>query len=140
MRPNDVDARISGSFESNRGRLPMPITGPYRLVSHFGQYNVSGLSGVRLDNKGINLQGQSGAQARAIFDGVVSAIFDAGGAMVVMVRHGEYISVYCNLVSVSVRSGQRVSTRQSLGSIGDNHLHFQLRRGKALLNPENWLR
>ena len=134
------DVRISGNFESNRGRLPMPITGPYRVVSHFGQYNVEGLHGVTLDNKGINIRGEQCAQARSIFDGEVSAVFSFGGTMVVMVRHGSYISVYCNLSSVSVHRGQKVSTRQILGRVaGDNILQFQLRRETAKLNPESWL-
>mgnify|MGYP002622974673 FL=1 len=134
------DRRLSGNFESNRGRLPMPITGPYRIVSHFGQYNVEGLSNVTLDNKGINIKGQAGAQARAIFDGEVSAVFSFGGTMVVMVRHGSYISVYCNLASVNVHRGQKVSTSQVLGRIGqDDILQFQLRKETAKLNPESWL-
>lgn len=134
------DRRISGNFESNKGRLPMPITGPYRIVSHFGQYNVDGLKNVRLDNKGINIQGQGGAQARSIFDGEVSAVFSFGGTTGVMVRHGSYISVYCNLASVSVHRGQKVTTRQVLGTVGqENVLQFQLRRETAKLNPEVWL-
>lgn len=134
------DRRISGNFESNRGKLPMPITGAYRIVSHFGQYNVEGLNNVTLDNKGINIKGQSGAQARSIFDGEVSAVFSFGGTMVVMVRHGSYISVYCNLASVNVHKGQKVSTRQTLGKVGqDEILQFQLRRETEKLNPESWL-
>lgn len=134
------DRKLNGSFERNRGRLPMPVTGSYRIVSHFGQYNVEGLKNVRLDNKGINILGSQGASARSIFDGEVSAVFSFGGSMVVMVRHGKYISVYCNLRSVNVRRGQRVSTRQALGVIGtDNILQFQLRRGTEKLNPEAWI-
>ena len=134
------DMRISGNFENNRGRLPIPITGPYRIVSHFGQYNVEGLRNVTLDNKGINIRGEAGAQARSIFDGEVSAVFSFGGTMVVMVRHGSYISVYCNLASVNVSRGQKVNIRQSLGRVGqDNILQFQLRRETAKLNPESWL-
>lgn len=140
FRMDSEDRRISGGFESNRGKLPMPITGPYRIVSHFGQYNVEGLKNVRLDNKGINIQGHGGAQARSIFDGEVSAVFSFGGTTGVMVRHGSYISVYCNLSSVSVRRGQKVSTRQVLGTVGaDNILQFQLRKETAKLNPEVWL-
>jgi septal ring factor EnvC (AmiA/AmiB activator) len=140
LRMPTEDMRISGHFESNRGRLPIPITGPYRIVSHFGQYNVEGLKNVTLDNKGINIRGEAGAQARSIFDGEVSAVFSFGGSMVVMVRHGSYISVYCNLSSVNVHKGQKVSTRQSLGRVGqDNILQFQLRRETAKLNPESWL-
>ena len=137
---NSVDRRLSGGFESNRGRLPMPITGSYRIVSHFGQYNVEGLKNVTLDNKGINILGQSGAHARSIYNGEVSAVFSFGGTMVVMVRHGDYISVYCNLSSVCVHRGQSVGTRQVLGSIGaDNILQFQLRKETSKINPESWL-
>lgn len=137
---SSVDRKLSSNFESNRGRLPMPITGGYRIVSHYGQYNVEGLKGVTLDNKGINILGQPGAQARAIFDGEVSAVYDSSDSYVVMVRHGSYISVYCNLKSVSVRIGQKVKTRQPLGPVGtDNILQFQLRREISKLNPEIWL-
>lgn len=140
MTAPSEDIRISGNFESNRGRLPMPITGAYRIVSHFGQYNVEGLHNVTLDNKGINIKGENGAQARSIFDGEVSGVFSFGGTMVVMVRHGSYISVYCNLASVNVHRGQRVSTRQALGRVGnDNILQFQLRKETHKLNPEGWL-
>ena len=135
-----VDRMLSGGFEANRGRLPMPISGTYKIVSHFGQYNVQGLSGVTLDNKGINLLGKPGCVARSIYDGEVSAVFGYGGMWNVLVRHGAYISVYCNLKSVSVHKGQKVSTRQALGAVGaDNILQFQLRKETAKLNPESWL-
>ena len=135
-----VDRMISGGFEANRGRLPMPISGSYKVVSHFGQYNVTGLNGVTLDNKGINIKGNPGCVARSIYDGEVSAVFGYAGSMVVMVRHGAFISVYCNLRSVSVSRGQKVSTRQTLGVVGsDNILQFQLRKETAKLNPEVWL-
>lgn len=135
-----VDRMISGGFEANRGRLPMPISGSYKVVSHFGQYNVMGLNGVTLDNKGINIKGNPGCVARSIYDGEVSAVFGYAGSMVVMVRHGAFISVYCNLRSVSVSRRQKVSTRQTLGVVGsDNILQFQLRKETAKLNPEVWL-
>ena len=137
---SSVDRMLSGGFEANRGRLPMPISGSYRVVSHFGQYHVEGLKGVTLDNKGINIQGKPGCVARSIYDGEVSAVFGYGGMWNVLVRHGAYISVYCNLKSVSVHKGQKVRTRQALGSVGsDNILQFQLRKETAKLNPEAWL-
>lgn len=140
MTMSSVDRKLSGSFESNRGRLPMPVTGSYRIVSHFGQNKVEGLKGVTIDNKGINILGTSGCMARSIYDGEVSAVFGFSGSMVVMVRHGIYISVYCNLSSVSVSRGQKVSTRQALGRVAsDNILQFQLRRNMDKLNPESWL-
>ena len=135
-----VDRMMNNGFESNRGRLPMPITGSHKIVSHFGQYNVEGLKGVTLDNKGINIMGQSGCQARAVYDGEVSAVLSYGGSTVVMLRHGAYISVYANLKSASVSRGQKVSTRQILGVVGiDNILQFQLRKERTKLNPEAWL-
>lgn len=135
-----VDRMMNNGFESNRGRLPMPITGSYNIVSHFGQYNVEGLKGVTLDNKGINIMGQNGCQARAVYDGEVSAVLSYGGSTVVMLRHGAYISVYANLKSASVSRGQKVSTRQILGVVGiDNILQFQLRKERTKLNPEAWL-
>ena len=135
-----VDRMMSGGFQANRGRLPMPITGNYKIVSHFGQYNVEGLRNVTLDNKGINILGSSGCRARAIYDGEVSSVFGYGGTWGVLVRHGDYISVYCNLRSVSVSTGQKVSARQVLGVVGtDNILQFQLRKEMSKLNPEVWL-
>lgn len=139
------DSRLSGSFSANQGRLPMPITGNYTISSRFGAYNVNGLNGVTLDNKGINLTAPAGAQARSVFDGEVTAIFSMGGMSNVIVRHGSYITVYCNLSSVSVRQGQRVSARQTLGTVardasGNSTLHFQLRHETQKLNPERWLR
>lgn len=140
LKMSSVDRMLSGGFEANRGRLPIPITGGYRIVSHFGQYNVEGLKNVTLDNKGVNILGSPGCKARAIYDGEVSAVMTYAGTMVVMVRHGSYISVYCNLGSVNVSKGQKVKTRQVLGSVGrDNILQFQLRNGTAKLNPESWL-
>jgi septal ring factor EnvC (AmiA/AmiB activator) len=137
---SSVDRMMNNGFEANRGRLPMPITGNYRIVSHFGQYNVAGLKGVTLDNKGINIMGGAGAKARAIYDGEVSAVLSYAGTVVVMLRHGAYISVYSNLSSASVSRGQHVSTRQILGTVGPDHiLQFQLRKERAKLNPEAWL-
>ena len=141
---NNEDRQLSGSFERNRGILPVPITGPYVIVSHYGQYAVDGLRNVKLDNKGIDIKGKPGAQARAVFDGEVSAIFQYNGLNNILVRHGNYISVYCNLSSVSVSKGSKVNTRTVLGTIhtdssGNTVLHFQLRKETAKLNPELWL-
>lgn len=137
-RMSSADRMLSGGFEANKGRLPMPMSG--RVVSHYGQYAVEGLKGVTLDNKGINILGQPGAAVHSIYDGEVSAVYHWQGSIFVMVRHGGYISFYCNLGSVCVSKGQRVSTRQTLGTVGpDQVLQFQLRRGSSRLNPEAWL-
>ena len=141
-----ADRELSGNFVSNRGKLPMPISGPYIITSHYGQYAVEGLRNVKLDNKGIDIQGKPGAQARAIFDGKVAAVFQLNGLFNVLIRHGNYISVYCNLSSASVKSGDTVSTNQAIGQVfsdasdnGRTVLHFQLRKEKDKLNPEPWL-
>ena len=135
------DLRLSSSFEGNRGRLPMPIVGGYKIVHRFGTNNVTDVKGhVTLDKKGIDIKGQPGAQVRAIFDGEVTAVFGYGGTSVVIVKHGSYLSVYCDLASVSVSRGQHVSTKQAIGRVGsDGMMQFQLRRGTAKLNPEGWL-
>lgn len=141
-----ADRELSGNFVANRGRLPMPISGPYIITSHYGQYNVEGLRNVKLDNKGIDIQGKPGAQARAIFNGKVAAVFQLNGLFNVLIRHGSYISVYCNLASASVKAGDNVTTKQAIGQVfsdgtdgGRTVLHFQLRQEKEKLNPEPWL-
>ena len=141
-----ADRELSGNFAANRGKLPMPISGSYIITSRYGQYAVEGLRNVKLDNKGIDIQGKPGAQARAIFDGKVAAVFQLNGLFNVLIRHGNYISVYCNLSSASVKEGDMVKTKQSIGQVfsdgtdnGRTVLHFQLRREKEKLNPEPWL-
>ena len=141
-----ADRELSGDFASNRGRLPMPISGPYVIVSHYGQYAVPGLRNVKLDNNGMDIQGKAGAQARAIFNGKVAAVFQLNGLFNILIRHGSYISVYCNLSTASVKSGDTVKTKQPIGQVfsdgtdnGRTVLHFQLRREKEKLNPELWL-
>lgn len=143
---NKADRELSGSFASNRGKLPVPVTGPYIITSHYGEYTVPGLRGVKLDNKGIDIQAKPGAQARAVFNGKVAAVFQLNGLFNILVRHGAYISVYCNLSTASVKADDTVKTGQTLGTIfsdgadgGRTVLHFQLRQEKEKLNPEPWL-
>lgn len=143
-KSSDGDRFVSGGFARNKGLMPMPITGPCVIVGRYGLHSVAGLKNVQLDNKGIDIKGQSGAMARSIFEGVVSSVFSFGGMQGVLVRHGSYISVYCNLQSVSVKSGQKVKARDILGRVakntdGDYVLQFQLRKETAKLNPEPWL-
>ena len=143
-RVDDSDRKLSGTFERNKGRLPIPVTGPYVIVGHYGQYQVEGLRNVRLDNKGIDIKAKQGAMARTIFDGEVTAVFQYNGLANVLVRHGSYISVYCNLESVIVKQGSQLKTRDVIGQIntdsdGNTVLHFQLRKEKEKLNPELWI-
>lgn len=139
------DVKLSKDFVSNKGRLPMPVTGAYNVVGHYGKYSVPGLKRVVLDNKGMDIRAKEGASARAVFDGEVSSIFKYGKSYIVMLRHGSYISVYSGLTSVKVKKGQKVKTRDVLGPIGkdkngDTVLHFQLRKESARLNPELWVK
>lgn len=136
------DRQLNGNLEQNKGRLPVPITGPYRIARRFGINQIA--TGIILDNKGVNYMGQEGARARAIFDGEVSAVFQLGNLKNVLVRHGSYISVYCNLSSTIVVRGQKVKARDILGTVaedeqGNRVLHFQLRKETAKLNPESWI-
>ena len=138
---SDRAKRLTGSFASNKGKLPMPITGPYKVIRGFGSNVVEGLGNVHLSSKGLYLKGQAGAMARCVFDGEVSKVYSTGSSYIVMVRHGKYISVYCDLASVSVSAGQKVSINQTLGKLGPSYvMQFQLRNWTDLLNPRPWLK
>ena len=140
------DIKLSGTFESNKGRLPMPITGAYLVVGEYGVQNVAGMKDVKQNNLGIDIQGNDGAQARAVFDGTVSSIFQQGkGQIGVLIRHGSYISVYCNLSETRLKKGDKVKTGDIVGNIqtsdnGTPILHFQLHKESTRLNPSDWLR
>ncbi len=140
-----ADRELSGNFAANRGNCQCLYPA---LIYHQPLRTICrrGLRNVKLDNKGIDIQGKPGAQARAIFDGKVAAVFQLNGLFNVLIRHGNYISVYCNLSSASVKAGDTVKTKQSIGQVfsdgtdnGRTVLHFQLRREKEKLNPEPWL-
>lgn len=136
--------KLASTFEANKGKFSAPITGSYVISGKFGTYSVAGLKGVKLDNKGINLTGKKGAKARTIFDGTVTAIFKLGGMYNIIVAHGKYMTVYCNLTNVSVKQGQKVKTHQTLGTVatddgGNATLQFQIRLGKNKLNPQHWI-
>lgn len=149
--PDDAELRLSSNFAANQGRLPVPITGSYVVTSGFGRVTAEGLKGVYLDNKGVNITGRRGAQARSVFDGEVTSVFDVRGLKNVIIRHGTYLTVYCNLSSTSVRVGQKVGAKQALGSVavdenGNVTLHFQIhkerggQRETVKLNPASWVR
>lgn len=143
------DRKINGSFEQNKGRLPVPITGQYMHGTRFGVYKYPGQADVQLNNNGTNFIGRPGARARAIFDGEVIKVFKYLDMQNVIVRHGSYISVYANLSSVIVEKGKKVKTNDILGTIandgsGNCTLHFQLLKKTSSptplrLNPEAWI-
>lgn len=142
-----ADRKLSGSFESNKGKLPVPVTGPYLLTSRYGVNYVEGLKNVKFNNHGVDVRGQEGCSARAVFDGTVSFVFEhpqVPGSFIVMVRHGQYISAYFNLTALKVKKGDKVKINEPLGLViadvaGNCTMQFQLRKDKQSLNPEQWV-
>ncbi|MBR3884394.1 MAG: peptidoglycan DD-metalloendopeptidase family protein [Bacteroidaceae bacterium] len=147
IKINDEEVRkMSGSFVQNKGKLPVPITGPYHLVNSFGpQKGVAGKGNVKIDYGGITLQGAKGARARCVFDGKVTSVVRSDDLAFVIVRHGEYLTVYCRVDNIRVKEGDKVKAGDVLADIaidatGHARLLFQLRKEKAKLNPMQWLK
>lgn len=141
------EKKLSDNFAGNRGRLPFPVTGRYTIVGTFGEQQHQELKYVRTNNSGIDIQTTPGADARAVFNGEVTRVFVVPGYNnSVIVRHGNYLTVYSNLSQVYVKAGDKVSTRQAIGKIFSDTeagnatiLHFQLWKEKTKLNPAPWL-
>lgn len=137
---------MSGSFAQNKGKLPVPITGPFHVVSNFGpQKGVVGKGNVKIDYGGITLGGERGAKARCVFDGRVTSVIRQGDFAFVLVRHGKYITVYCRLGEITVQEGDKISAGDIIGTVatdasGHTRLLFQLRNEKTKLNPMQWLK
>lgn len=135
---------LNNSFINNKGRLPWPVVKGAK-VSDFGHYPHPDVPSVMVENHGIDIMVDAGTSARAVFDGEVTAILDIMGTKVVMVRHGEYITVYQNLASVNVKKGSKVTTKQNIGTIAKNassntyELHFEVWKNNSNLNPNDWL-
>ena len=141
------EKKLSDNFAGNKGRLPFPVTGRHTIVGTFGEQQHQDLKYVRTNNSGIDIQTSPGADARAVFNGEVTRVFVVPGYNnSVIVRHGNYLTVYSNLSQVYVKAGARVSTRQSIGKIFTDTedgnatiLSFQLWKEKTKLNPATWL-
>lgn len=139
---------VSGDFSKNQGILPLPVSQPGSIIVHYGEQKYQDLKYVQNSSKGIDIQTREGATATAIFDGIVSKVFPLPGFNnSIIVRHGNYLSVYANLISLNVKAGDKVKTGQSLGKIFTDTkqnnmtvLHFQLWKDTQRLNPETWLR
>ena len=133
-------AKLSSDFLSNRGRLPWPAQG--QVVSRFG---INKLGSVTVENNGIDIRTSEGASVQAIFSGEVRRVFPAGSGSAVIIRHGEFFSVYSNLRSVHVSAGEKVNVRQSIGTVikdpvdGTTQLHFEIFRNTTPVNPLGWL-
>lgn len=142
-----AEKRLSDNFAGNRGRLPYPVSGRHTIVTSFGEQQHQELKYVRTSNSGIDIQTTPGAEARAVFNGVVTRVFIVPGYNnSIIIRHGNYLTVYSNLSEVYVKAGDQVSTRQPVGRIfvdsedgNTTVLHFQLWKEKTKLNPAPWL-
>ena len=143
---------LSSDFAANKGRLPYPVN-PHTIVRRFGVQPHAVNKNVVTDNAGIDIQSSRGATVKCVFDGEVSAItLPDGYNTVVMIRHGRYVTIYANLGSISVRTGDKVKAGQSIGTVyvdaTDNDrsiLHFEIRKIVTVDNitredPEKWLR
>lgn len=144
----DIDEtfNLSKNFVSNKGKLPMPVTGTSSIVSQFGvnrhaEWNIS------TNSNGIDIQAQKGASIRSIFEGEVSKVaYFPGMNTCVIVRHGDYYTFYANIYDLHVKTGDKLKTGQSLGTIytdpetGVASMHFQLWHKTNKLNPTPWLK
>ncbi|MDO5635966.1 MAG: peptidoglycan DD-metalloendopeptidase family protein [Myroides sp.] len=133
---------LATSFSNNRGKLPWPvekgyISARYGTIKH-PEYDI------QYENHGIEITTERGATVRSVFEGEVSQVQIIGNSRTVFIRHGEYISVYQNLASVNVSKGQKVSTKQQIGTVGTNFegeavLKFLITKNSDYNNPQSWL-
>jgi murein DD-endopeptidase MepM/ murein hydrolase activator NlpD len=141
------DRALSDNFFSNKGKLPYPLKGNYKIVSEFGQHQDPELKHVTRSNNGIDFQTTPGNKAYSVFKGEVSRVFTIPGndeSSGIIIRHGNYMTVYYNIIKLLVKRGDTVSTGQVLGTVHDDPedgavLHFEIRREKQKLNPLSWL-
>lgn len=137
----------ASDFAANRGKLPLPLDRPATVSSTFGRHGHAELSKVEVQNNGIDFETEPGASACAVAPGTVSMVIVMDGFRnVVLVRHGEYLTVYAGLDQLSVKKGDAVAAGQKLGKVFTNaaasrtRLHFEIRHEKDKLDPAEWLR
>lgn len=137
---------IGNNFAQNKKRLPWPVERGI-IIEHFGIHQHPVLTNVKIKNNGINIATEIGSKVRAIFNGEVSRVFGiSGGNTAVIIRHGTYLSVYSNLREVVVKKGEKISTKQSIGTvyfdkddISKSILKFQIWHENQKLDPEDWI-
>ncbi|MBP5528316.1 MAG: peptidoglycan DD-metalloendopeptidase family protein [Bacteroidales bacterium] len=138
-----ADVALSNDFASNKGKLPWPVFYT-KVVREYGRYTHS--SGGQNMNNGIDLQCKSGTSVQAVFGGTVSRVFTCpNGTRGIIIRHGDYMTVYANMGTVTVKEGAKVNTKQNLGTVytnedGSADFSFQLWKGTSSQNPRTWLR
>ena len=141
--PSAAEVALSNDFASNKGRLPWPVSFT-KVAREYGKYTHS--SGGQNMNNGIDLVCASGAAVKSVFGGTVTRVFTCpNGTKGIIVRHGDYLTVYANMGSVSVSEGRKVTTGQNLGTVYTNsdgvaEFSFQLWKGTSSQNPRLWLR
>ncbi|MDV6167694.1 peptidoglycan DD-metalloendopeptidase family protein [Flavobacterium sp. DG1-102-2] len=135
---------LANNFVANKGRLPWPVAEGY-VSSKFGNHESPFEKGVVVDNKNIEITTKPGAQVRAVYDGKVTFIYIISGTKAVTVQHGDYFTLYFNLSSVNVSVGDKVTTKQSLGTVhtypesNRTVLKFFVLQNTKYLNPEAWV-
>jgi septal ring factor EnvC (AmiA/AmiB activator) len=145
MRMTPEEKIISNEFSQNRGRLPWPVSRGVISMAH-GRQDVPGLRDVEIENPGISIVTEDKAVVQAVFEGKVSRVMlMAGGNLCVLVKHGEYFSVYVNIGDLKVKEGDQVKIKQEIGRAmrggkeGNPELIFQIWKGRENLDPEKWL-
>lgn len=139
------EKELSSDFESNRGKLPWPLA-EGAVTESFGTHDHPDLPGIKVSNNGVNIATHKGANVRAVFSGTVAAVASVGGleGKVVIIKHGEYLSVYSNMETAFVKSGEKVKTKQVIGKVltdddSATELHFEIWKGQFTMNPESWI-
>ncbi len=141
------EQKLTGdNFAQNKRRLPWPVERGI-VIEHFGIHRHPVLTNIQIKNNGINIATEIGSKVRAVFNGEVSRVFGiSGGNTAVIIRHGKYLSVYSNLREVVVKKGDKVSTKQNIGTVyfdkddgGKSILKFQIWHESQKLNPEDWI-
>lgn len=145
MRMTPEEKIVSNEFSQNIGRLPWPVTRGVISMGH-GRQNAPGLKNVEIDNLGISIVTEDNAIVYAVFEGKVSSILSlAGGNLAVLIKHGEYFSVYVNIADLKVKAGDNVKIKQEIGRAthngkdGNPEFIFQIWKGQDNQDPEKWL-
>ncbi len=140
-----AEQALSKDFLNNQGKLPWPVMRGH-VVSEFGKHEHPLLRGVMVENNGVDIKTEAGSEARSLFGGtVVSVFFLPTTQNCVIVKHGEFFTVYSNIENVSVKPGQTLTTKQSLGKLHTDKnedltkVHLEIWKGKDKMNPQNWL-
>ncbi|WP_286753108.1 MULTISPECIES: murein hydrolase activator EnvC family protein [Sphingobacterium] len=142
LRSTPEAVKLSNDFRSNRGSLPWPVSNA-KIMQDFGGESVG--RNVNVEHISVKIQTSSGAAVKAVFAGEVSSVLTMYGQRIIMIKHGEYYTVYNNMGSVSVSKGQKVSTGQTIGTAdvdsdtGVPMVDFSVYQGSTPLNPMSWL-